>query len=365
MSEVVEAVTHRWKNWANLCNDFSKRIENFFNTHNNLNSWLVVKERMLTVLDPTSSDNGMLQKLQLLVFEEFRSEKPQLSHLQDVGRSILDKFIGTSPENKVISSKLESIQTKWDDLVLRLVDTNKDFDSGLNHLRQTLCNINQSLNALPPDRDHQENLQKLENLDRQLEAERPLLDVSEVVGAALFDLLTDSATRVDVNERLGAVSKLYQTLQKNLVNRKSESEAALRAFQQLGDDSVRILDWLNGKPDNLCSCLLISAHKPTLQHIIDTYEPVYREIMGREIEIITLLSKGKEFRDKSDGITQSNLDKISRQWRKLRCDVIYVQSRLQTSMERCKKYHAAAKSFLTWLATAEDKLALIKSGKFL
>lgn len=125
---------------------------------------------------------------------------------------------------------------------------------------------------------------------------------------------------------------------------------------------------LSGELGNLSERLLISAHKPTLQHQIDTHEPVYREVMAREHEIIMLLNKGKELQERpgilnNDRTIQRDLDKISQQWEKLRRDVVDRHSRLQTSMEHCKKYHAASESFFAWLRSAEDKLASLKPGK--
>lgn len=380
----LDEVADRWKNLHDLCKnriDFSEQIRDFLDTHDNLNSWLAAKERMLTVLGPISSDPRMVQsqvqQVQVLR-EEFRTQQPQLKHLQDIGHGILDQLNPASPDSKSVSNKLQNIQNKWDDLVGRLderaqslgaaADTSKEFDAGLSRLREALQNISDQLDALPTDRDHQENLRKIDNLDRQLEGQRPLLADAEAAGIALCNVLSDPASRADVNARVSAIGKQYDALQKKLDNRKAETEAALRDGRQFGESCARTLGWLSGELGNLSERLLISAHKPTLQHQIDTHEPVYREVMAREHEIIMLLNKGKELQDRpgilsNDRTIQRDLDKISQQWEKLRRDVVDRHSRLQTSMEHCKKYHAASESFFAWLRSAEDKLASLKPGK--
>lgn len=381
----LDEVADRWKSLNDLCKnriDFAEQIRDFLDTHDNLNSWLAAKERMLTVLGPISSDPRMVQsqvqQVQVLR-EEFRTQQPQLKHLLDVGHHILDQLNPASPDAKSVSTKLQNVQNKWDDLVGRLderahslgaaADTSKEFDAGLSRLREALQNISDQLDALPTDRDHQENLRKIDNLDRQLEGQRPLLADAEAAGAALCNVLSDPASRADVNARVGAIGKQYQALQKKLDNRKAETEAALRDGRQFGESCARTLGWLSGELGNLSDRLLISAHKPTLQHQIDTHEPVYREVMAREHEIIMLLNKGKELQERpgilsNDRTIQRDLDKISQQWEKLRRDVVDRHSRLQTSMENCKKYHTASESFIAWLRSAEDKLASLKPGTF-
>lgn len=377
----LDEVADRWKGLNDLCKDrinFSEQLRDFLDTHDNLSTWLSAKERMLTVLGPISSDPRMVQsqvqQVQVLR-EEFRGQQPQLNHLQDVGHAVVEYLNAGSPEGKAVSTKLSNVQTKWDELVARLeeraqslgaaADSSKEFDAGLNRLREALQTISDNLDALPNDRDHQEVLRKIENLDRQLDGQRPLLADAESAAAALCKVLGDPASKADVNARVGAVGKQYQALQKKLDNRKAEMEAALRDGRQFGESCARTLGWLASELGELSERLLISAHKPVLQHQIDTHEPIYREVMAREHEIIMLLNKGKELQGKptsTDRTLQRDLDKISQQWEKLRREAVDRHSRLQTCMEQCKKYGSASETFVSWLRTAEDKLASLRPG---
>lgn len=378
----LDTVADRWKNLHDLCKDrinFSEQLRDFLDTHDNLNTWLGAKERMLTVLGPISSDPRMVQsqvqQVQVLR-EEFRGQQPQLNHLQEVGNAVLEYLRESSPESQSVSTKLKNVQKKWEDLVGRLderaqslgaaADTSKEFDAGLNRLREALQTISDNLDGLPTDRDHQETLRKIENLERQLEGQRPLLADSEAAGEALCRVLSDPASRADVNARLGAVGKQYQTLQKKLDLRKAETDAALRDGRQFAETCARTLGWLSGELGNLTDRLLVSAHRPTLQHQIDTHEPIYREVMSREHEVIMLLNKGRELQDKPgqspDRAVQRDLEKISQQWERLRNSAVDRHSRLQTCLEHCKKHSAASETFLTWLRGAEDKLSSFKPG---
>ncbi|GBP94692.1 Microtubule-actin cross-linking factor 1 [Eumeta japonica] len=124
----------------------------------------------------------------------------------------------------------------------------------------------------------------------------------------------------------------------------------------------KTLGWLS-ELSNLAERLLVSAHKQTLQHQIDTHEPIYREVMAREHEIIMLINKGKDLSDRQqDRTVRRDLDRIQQQWEKLRREAVDRHTRLQTCMEHCKKYEITSEALLAWLRTAEDKLSEMNPG---
>ncbi|XP_055907399.1 uncharacterized protein LOC129942467 isoform X23 [Eupeodes corollae] len=375
-------IVEKWRNINDLCKsriNFSEQLRDFLDTHDSLKNWLNSKERMLTVLGPISSDPRMVQsqvqQVQVLR-EEFRSQQPQLNHLQEIGHEVLDHLKESSPEGQSVSKKLHEVQSKWDDLVGRLderanslggaADSSKEFDAAIGRLRDALINISDNLDALPLDGDSQENLRKIENLERQLEGQRPLLADAEQSAAALCNILGDPASRADVNGRVAALEKQYQALQKKLDTKKAETESSLRDGRQFAESCSKTLGWLSGELANLTDRLLVSAHKPTLQHQIDTHEPIYREVMAREHEVIMLINKGKDLSSRpgatQDRGVQRDLERIQQQWDKLRRDAVDRHTRLQTCMEHCKKYSQSSETFLSWLRGAEDKLADLRPG---
>ncbi|XP_032306877.1 dystonin isoform X23 [Drosophila ananassae] len=373
-----ENIQEKWKNLNDICKNriaFSEKLRDFLDTHGNLKSWLDSKERMLTVLGPISSDPRMVQsqvqQVQVLR-EEFRTQQPQLKHFQELGHDVVDHLAGT-PDAQAVEVKLKDILGKWEDLVGKLddranslggaADSSKEFDAAVNRLREALQNISDNLDALPTDGDHQENLRKIENLERQLEGQRPLLADVEQSAATLCNILGDPASRADVNSRVAALEKQYLALQKKLDTKKAETEASLRDGRHFAENCSKTLGWLGGELSNLTDRLLVSAHKPTLQHQIDTHEPIYREVMAREHEVIMLINKGKDLSDRQqDRGVKRDLDRIQQQWEKLRREAVDRHTRLQTCMEHCKKYSQTSEQFLAWLRTAEDKLSDLTPG---
>uniref|UniRef100_A0A1I8MXB1 Dystonin n=2 Tax=Musca domestica TaxID=7370 RepID=A0A1I8MXB1_MUSDO len=372
-------IVEKWKQLSDICKNrinFSEKLRDFLDTHNNLKNWLDSKERMLTVLGPISSDPRMVQsqvqQVQVLR-EEFRTQQPQLKHFQEIGHDVLDHLEADSPDASAVNKKLQDVNSKWEDLVGRLderanslggaADSSKEFDAAVNRLREALQQISDNLDSLPSDGDHQDNLRKIENLERQLEGQRPLLADAEQSAAALCNILGDPASRADVNSRVAALEKQYQALQKKLDTKKAETEATLRDGRHFAENCSKTLGWLSAELSNLAERLLVSAHKPTLQHQIDTHEPIYREVMAREHEVIMLINKGKDLTDRQqDRGVKRDLERIQQQWEKLRREAVDRHTRLQTCMEHCKKYVSTSEVFLAWLRTAEDKLVDLNPG---
>lgn len=384
LNDELEDVVSRWKSLNDRCKDrikFMEDMKDFHDTHDSLSNWLSAKDRMMTVLGPISSDSRMVQsqvqQVQVLR-EEFRGQQPQLQHLIEVGDSVLTRLDPRTPDGQKVNHKLTAVQQKWADLLGKLeeradslgaaANTSREFDAGLNRLRDALQGISDALDDLPLDKDPEEQLRKVENLERQLEGQRPLLADAESAGAQLCEVLSDPASRAEIQNKLGAVGRQYNNLQKKLDHRKAEIEGSLRDERQFEASCAKTLGWLADELGGLSERLLISANRDVLQQQFDHHEPVYRDVMAREHEVIMLLNKGRDLLAKSNkGDTralQRDIDKIQQQWDKLRKDIVDRHTRLQTCMEHSRKYYKAQESFLPWLRQAEDKLDSLKPASY-
>ncbi|XP_011312640.1 microtubule-actin cross-linking factor 1 isoform X3 [Fopius arisanus] len=384
LNDELEDVASRWKSISDRCKDrvrFLEDIKEFHDGYESLNSWLGAKERMLGALGPISSDPRMVasqvQQVQVLR-EEFRTQQPQLDHLVQVGESVCTHLSSDSVDGQKIRSKLNSILQRWHEQVERLddraqslgdaVDTSREFDASLNRLRDALQGISDNLDDLPLDKDPEEQLRKIENLERQLEGQRPLLADAEAAGAQLCEVLSDPASRSEIQGKLAAVGKLYTNLQKKLDHRKAELEGSLRDGRQFEASCSKTLGWLADELGNMSEKLLVSADREILQQQLDHHEPIYRNVMGKEHEVIMLLNKGKDIlmrapKTENRGL-QRDLDKMQSQWDRLKKDTLDRHTKLQTCAEHCKKYYRAQDSFLPWLRQAEDKLDGLKPASF-
>lgn len=385
LHDELEDVTSRWKSLHDRCKARIKLMEDmkdFHDTHDGLYNWLGAKDKMMSVLGPISSDPRMVQsqvqQVQVLR-EEFKSQQPQLMHLNEVGDSVLSQVDKTSPDGQRIVSKLNSIQQRWADLLGKLeerasslgaaADTSREFDAGVTRLRDALQAISDQLDELPLDKDPEEQLRKIQNLERQMEGQRPLLADIEAAGAQLSEVLTDPASRSEIQNKLAGLARQYNTLQKKLDNKKAELEGSLRDGRQLEQSCARTVGWLTDELGSLTERLLVSADKQILQQQLDQYEPIYKDVMHKEHEVIMLLNKARESLNRSGQRPdtrnlQRDIDKIQQLWDKLRKETVDRHTRLQTCMEHCKRYYRGLDGFLPWLRSAEDRLDFLKPSTF-
>lgn len=56
---------------------------------------------------------------------------------------------------------------------------------------------------------------------------------------------------------------------------------------------ARTLGWLQSELGSLPGKLLVSADRAKLQQQLEKHEPLYRDVMAREHELIMLLDKGE------------------------------------------------------------------------
>lgn len=319
-----------------------------------------------------------VQQVQVLR-EEFRSQQPQLQHLTEIGEAILSQVDQNSPDGQRLSAKLSAILSRWADLLGRLeerasslgaaADTSREFDAGCARLRDALQAISDQLDDIPLDKDPEEQLRKIQNLERQLEGQRPLLADIEAAGAHLSEVLTDPASRAEIQGKLAALARQYNNLQKKLDHRKAEIEGSLRDGRQLEQSCARTVGWLAEELSGMSERLLVSADKHVLQQQLEHHEPAYKEVMSKEHEVIMLLNKARDALSKSTQRSdtrnlQRDVEKIQQLWEKLRKEAVDRQTRLQTCMEHCKKYYRVLDTFLPWLSSAEGKLDLLRPASF-
>ncbi|XP_050668118.1 uncharacterized protein LOC126967614 isoform X21 [Leptidea sinapis] len=373
LHDELQDITSRWKTMHDALKDkiqLMEEMKDLLDTHNSLSQWLSAKERMMAALGPISSDSRMVstqvQQVQVLR-EEFRSQQPQLSHLQEVSTSVLPRLPNDHPDVSRLAANVRALQDRWDDLLNKLeqraeslgaaADTSREFDAGLERLRYALHTISDKLDDVATQRDPTDQLRVIENLERQLEGQRPLLADLEGAGAALAEVLGDASSRQDIQNKLAAAGRQYDALQRKLDNRKAEIEAALKDGRKIEESVARTLGWLQGEAGGLPSRLLVSADRNKLQQAIDVHEPLYRGLTQREHEIVMLLDKGREMEKKPayQGL-RKDLDRIQSQWDKLKRETVDRYNRLQTAMEHCRKYNKAQESFVPWMSEVEDRL---------
>ncbi|BET00336.1 Growth-Arrest-Specific Protein 2 Domain [Nesidiocoris tenuis] len=377
LAQQLNDVAAKWKNLSDLCKSRIQLLEDLkdlYDTHDHLATWLSAKERMTAALGPISSDPRMVQsqveQVQVLR-EELRAMGPQLSHLEDTTSALVSRAKWTPLE-----AKLKSVQDRWSALAKKLddraanlgaaVDSTKEFDLGLSRLRDTLQNISDQIDSATAEKDPEQHLRRLQACERQLEGARQLLADAEAAGEQLCKVLTDAASRADIQAKLAAVNKQYNALQAKLDQRKAEIEGYLRDGREFDATVAKTLGWLSEELGSLSDRLLISADRDILQQQVEAHEPIYKDVLAKEHQIIMLLDKGASQQQKSTEkhLSSRSLDNLRNQWDRLKREAVERQTRLATSMEHCRKYYKALESFVPWLSQAENRLDALRPDSF-
>lgn len=288
LNSEFEEVSCSWKLLSNRCKDrmqFLENLKEFYDTHKGLCAWLEAKDKMLKALGPISSDPRMvasqIQQVQVLR-EEYKTHHPQLDHLIRVSDNVLAAVAINSLDSNNIKPKLDHITQKWKDQLGRLeeraqslgnaVDTSREFDASLNRLHDALQGISDKLDEIQLEFDLEEQLRKIENLERQLEGQRPLLADAEAAGIQLCSVLSDSSSKTDIQCKLMFVDKFYGNLQKKLDQKKAEVEAILRDERLFEASCSKTLGWLADELGSTSEKVLVSADRKILQQQLDHHE---------------------------------------------------------------------------------------------
>ena len=163
--------------------------------------------------------------------------------------------------------------------------------------------------------------------------------------------------------------KQYSQLQKKMDNRRAELENMLRDNRELEDQCSHLQEWLGDCSRQLVDSLLVSADRDCLRNQLQENEPVYKDVMDKEHDVIMMLDKGHELANQSTNkqdakAIQKRMETIRADWNKLRQETVSRHRRLQTCMELCRKYDASQETLLPWLGQAEDKLDKMKPVAF-
>ncbi|MCL4115460.1 UNVERIFIED_CONTAM: hypothetical protein GTU68_053574, partial [Idotea baltica] len=382
----LEALTDKFNDLHGRMKDklkFMDEIKEFLESHDALNNWLNSKDKMMAVLGPIASDPRMvqMQAQQVMVLrDEFQVQEPKLNSLNDCGDRIIGVCEPNSPTSKKINDKLDAINNKWTQLIGHLdardnaldaaSDASKEFYDNYNKLNDKLQKLGDDFDeAMASGVDPSQQLGVMQALEDGLEGIRhPLINL-EGLGEHLMSILSDPSSKSDIKSKIGQLNKSFNNLERKLGNKKSELEASLKDQEEFGNSCHDIQDWLADQIANLKDQLLISADKDILARQVSDFEPVYKDLMGKEHEVIMMINKGKDLVGKSprkdvNKQLSATLDAIKKEWDNVRKTAVDRRTRLQKCSDTCNKFHTMQGKFMPWLEKAEDKAQNFESVAF-
>lgn len=372
----------RWKDLQDKCKhrlNVLDELKDFNDLHDNLNTWMNSKGRLLNVLGPIASDPRVVENQisQLAVMREELNEKvPTKDQYNGLGESLIE-LAGGSDRN--IEGKLDGTNKKWDELdralqerenaLKDIIGPTRDFMALANKLSDNLTKISDDIDDVSAKKaDPSEKLKALEGIAGNLDNQRPLLADVQGLGDHLQEILTDPASKAEVKGKVAQVERQFNNCERKLGLGLAELENAARESKEFGEKCQEIMDMLDQFDKMLSQKLAVSADKDILQQQVQDFEPLYHEIMGQEHEVIMLINRGRDVISRApkgdQKNLQKNLDTIDKQWQKIKKTAQDRQKRLNTSMEHCKKYVTQQGVFVPWLDKAEQQLERMQPISF-
>lgn len=350
---------------ADICLDFLKN-------HEILSNWLTQKSKLLTTLGPISPDprvvKSQLHQISVLK-DDFDGQKIHYDNLIDSGRSLSRKFKDNTTEHRIITSKTDEIEKKWNDLYNQLsqrykvlsniVDISEDFDGNCNRLRDTMQKLSDSLDNLQRSNNIDEKCQKLMNIERQVDGLPPHLSDIESSAAVLIKSIDDQQIRASIANKVEGLNKQFNALKTKLAGIKNENESFLRNKQNFIDDCSKMISWIEKNLSSFDGPLLISGRKATLIQQLNSNQAILGDIKSKEHEINLLINRSRETRFQSEA---PYVEKMKTQWIRLKEEGQKRQIRLQKVSDIFANFESCSSKFLQWLEKAEHELNSIQPG---
>ena len=376
LDDHLNEVCARWKELQEKCKaraNLLDEMKDFHEIHDNLNNWLNSKEKLMNILGPIASDPRLVQnqmsQIQVMK-EEFNEKQPSKDRFNDIGENILD-IAGSSPDGRKVEDKLDNINGKWDALLSALEERERaleaisgptrDFLNLSNRLADNLEKISDDLDDIAVSKaDAEQKLKALTGVAKNLDDQRPLYSEVMSLGEQLQQILTDPASKSEIKGKMSQVERQFNNCQRKLDNAMAELENSAREGKEFEGQCADAQAWLREMEGLLSDKLQVSADRQTLAEQVHEFEPVYKEVMNKEHEIIMILNRGKDIMGKASKADSSNIKKnlesVEKSWQKVKKITQERQSRLNTCMEYCKKFYGAQEKFLPWLDKAESVL---------
>ncbi|KAK2708582.1 hypothetical protein QYM36_014249, partial [Artemia franciscana] len=377
LKENIDGISSRWKDLMDKMKIHAGLLEKskeFQELCDHLNSWLLAKDKMMGVLGPVASDprlvHNQLQQVQVL-YDEFKEQERNIQNLDNLVDTLMESTNPNSSEARKIQDRVNGINLKWTDLIGRLEDRRKQLDAASGMSKQFSANLNQLLEAVQKIGDEcddlsivkgdvEEALKHVDALEDRLEALRPLLAEVDAVGNELCHIISDTGSVADVTAKIQQVDKSYNRVQKKLDNKKAEIESQIKDTREFVDACQNIQDWIHDYDSVIKEKLEVSADRDTLKQQVTDFEPIYKEVMNKEHEVVMMLDKGQDLLQnskRSDAKQQLKLlEKIRAEWEKVKSTTIEKKMRLEKAYEMCKKYYTTLESFFPWLEEVEVKI---------
>ncbi|XP_056250906.1 dystonin isoform X16 [Seriola aureovittata] len=353
----------------------NKNLDIFQTTELQLGQWLSEKELMMSVLGPLSIDPNMLkmQKQQVQILQnEFKSRKPQYEQLEEAASAILSSSGNQDPSSgKLVREQLAAVTQKWqgltgqldqrDGLIDQAAVKTGQFQELLRSLSQTATQLESQLtnhqgHSTQPDAVKMQ-LEDVQNISAQLREERKKLKEAEAINTELTAMVTEDYLKADLARQLESVSKPFKQLEEKAAKKIEQLNSTFASSQQFHQTSKDFQSWLGEKLQDQSQPQPISAKVDILQQTMEEHSKLQEALSEHEEAYNTIIGEGEMLLQKTDGAEklalQGQLTTLSSNWEEVKKGSVEHADKLQTALQRSRKYQEHAEKLSSWIQECE------------
>ncbi|XP_067378593.1 dystonin isoform X6 [Channa argus] len=387
--QMLAEIDTAWKDISGLVEERKQHLEQsnknldiFQTTELQLGQWLSEKELMMSVLGPLSIDPNMLkmQKQQVQILQnEFKSRKPQYEQLEEAASAILSSSGNQDPSSgKLVREQLSAINKKWQGLTGQLDERDSIIDHAavktgqfqelLRSLSQTATQLENQLtshqgHSAQPDVVKKQ-LEDAHNISAQLREERKKLKEAETINAELTAMVTEDYLKADLARQLESVSKPFKQLEEKTAKRIEQLNSTFASSQQFHQTSKDFQSWLGEKLQDQSKPQPVSAKVEILQQDLEEHSKLQKALSEHEEAFNTIIGEGEMLLQKTDGAEklalQGQLTTLSSRWEEVKKSSAEQADKLQSALQRSRKYHEHAQKLGSWIQECEASQGRVK-----
>lgn len=376
--EPMADVNRRWEELNRSINNRQKELENallrlgqFQHALSELLVWIERTDKTLDTLKPVFGDPQVIEvelaKLKVMV-NDIQAHQSSVDTLNDAGRQIIEAEKG-SREASNIQSKLNELNTKWNNLLGKAENRQQELEDALREaqafnqeIQDMLLWLNDVDSALSQSKPvgglpetAKDQLDRFMEVFRELEATGPKVEALLGRGNDYLKKSKDgSATNLQNNLR--TLKSRWENILNRANDKKIKLEIALKEATEFHDALQAFIDWLTQAEKTLGNLKPVSRVLDTIKVQIEEHKEFQNEVSSQRETMLSLDKKGthlKYFSQKQDVILIKNLlVSVQHRWEKVVSKSAERTRALDYGYKEAKEFHESWEFLCTWLDDA-------------
>ncbi|XP_069873335.1 dystonin isoform X5 [Dipodomys merriami] len=347
--------------------EFHTSLQDFIN-------WLTQAEQTLNLASRPSLilDTVLFQIDEHKVFaNEVNSHREQIVELDKTGTHL--KYFSQKQDVVLIKNLLISVQSRWENVVQRLVERGRSLDEARKRAKQFheawtklmewLEESEKSLDseleiANDPDKIKSQ-LAHHKEFQKSLGAKHSVYDTTNRTGRSLKEKTSLADDTLKLDNMLSELRDKWDTICGKSVERQNKLEEALLFSGQFTDALQALIDWLYRVEPQLAEDQPVHGDLDLVMNLMDNHKVFQKELGKRASSVQALKRSARELvegsRDDASWV-KAQMQELGARWDLVCALSVSKQTRLEAALRQAEEFHSVVHALLEWLAEAEQTL---------